>query len=126
VTGATTATATAKTQIDAILAGLPPDQRSAMQALRETIAATAPEAEETISYAMPAFRYHHRILAYYSAFKTHCSLFPGSGAVIEAHRRELEGFVTSKGTLQFTPEHPLPTELIERIVRAKMAEIDHR
>jgi uncharacterized protein YdhG (YjbR/CyaY superfamily) len=101
---ATTATA----RVDAILAALPADQRAALEALRRTIAATVPEAEETISYGMPAFRYHRRILVYYAAFKAHCSLFPGSGAVIEAHRRELEGFATSKGTLQFTPEHPIP------------------
>lgn len=117
---------TATAQIDAILAALPAAQRAAMQALRHTIAAAAPDAEETISYGMPAFRYHRRILVYYSAFMAHCSLFPGSGAVIEAHRRELEGFVTSKGTVQFTPDHPLPKDLVERIVRTKMSEIDAR
>ena len=119
---ATTATA----RVDAILAALPADQRAALEALRRTIAAAVPEAEETISYGMPAFRNHGRILVYYAAFKAHCSLFPGSGAVIEAHRQELEGFATSKGTLQFTPEHPIPKDLVERIVRAKISEIDRR
>ena len=118
---ATTATA----RVDAILAALPADQRAALEALRRMIAAAVPEAEETISYG-PAFRYHRRILVYYAAFKAHCSLFPGSGAVIEAHRQELEGFATSKGTLQFTPEHPIPKDLVERIVRAKISEIDKR
>lgn len=122
MTGPTTATA----QIDAILDALPADQRAALQDLRGTIAAAAPEAEETISYAMPAFRYHRRILVYYSAFKTHCSLFPASGAVIEANRAALEGFVTSKGTLQFTPEHPIPKSVVELMVKARMAEIDSR
>lgn len=121
-----TGPATAPAQIDAILSALPAEQQAAMGNLRLTIAATAPEAEETISYSMPAFRYHGRILVYYSAFKTHCSLFPGSGAVIEANSAALEGFKTSKGTLQFTPEHPLPAAVIELIVRAKMAEIDGR
>ena len=117
---------TATAQIDATLAGLPADQRAALQTLRQTIAAAAPEAEETISYGMSAFRYHGRALVAYAAFKAHCSLFPMSSALIEAHRDELVGFVTAKGTLRFTPEHPLPNDLVERIVRERMAQIDAR
>jgi len=112
--------------IDAILAALPADQREAMQALRETIAAAAPEAAEAISYGMPAFRYRGRSLVYYAAFKAHCSLFPASGAVIAAFRDELAGFSTSKGTLKFTPQHPIPAELVTRIVHRRVAEIDAR
>ena len=117
---------TATAQIDATLAGLPADQRAALQTLRQTIAAAAPEAEETISYGMSAFRYHGRALVAYAAFKAHCSLFPMSSALIEAHRDELVGFVTAKGTLRFTPEHPLPSDLVVRIVRKRMAQIDAR
>jgi uncharacterized protein YdhG (YjbR/CyaY superfamily) len=116
--------ATAK--IDAMLAAARPDQRVALQTLRETIAAAAPAAEETISYAMPAFRYRGRALVAYSAFKAHCSLFPMSGALVETHRDELADFVTAKGTLRFTPEHPIPKDLVERIVRERMAQIDAR
>ncbi|HYN47266.1 MAG TPA: DUF1801 domain-containing protein [Candidatus Nanopelagicales bacterium] len=117
---------TATAQIDATLAALPTDQRTALQALRRTIAAVAPEAVETISYGMPAFRYHGRALVSYAAFKAHCSLFPMSGAVVEAHRDELAGFATAKGTLRFTPQHPLPNDLVETIVRERMAQIDAR
>ena len=116
----------ASARIDARLATLPADQRIARLTLRETIAAAAPEAEEPISYDMPAFRYHGRALVAYSAFKAHCSLFPMSSELIERHRGELAGFATAKGTLQFTPEHPIPTELVERIVRERMAQIDAR
>jgi uncharacterized protein YdhG (YjbR/CyaY superfamily) len=122
MTDPTTATA----RIDEILAGLPPDQRAALQSLRETIAAAAPDAEETISYAMPAFRYHGRALVSYSAFRTHCSFFPMSAAMIEALHDELAGFATSKGTLQFSPEHPIPAGLVERMVRERMSQIDAR
>jgi uncharacterized protein YdhG (YjbR/CyaY superfamily) len=120
VTNPTAATA----RIDETLAALPPDQRTALQALRETIAAAAPQAEETISYGMPAFRYHGRALVSYAAFKTHCSFFPMSASMIESLHPELAGFATSKGTLQFSPEHPLPAELVERMVRERMAQID--
>jgi uncharacterized protein YdhG (YjbR/CyaY superfamily) len=117
---------TATAQIDETLAALPATQRAALQSLRKTIAAAAPEAEETISYGMPAFRYHRRSLVSYSAFKAHCSLFPMSGTLIEAHRDEFAGFATGKGTLRFTPEHPLPKDLVALIVRERMAQIDAR
>ncbi len=122
MTDPTTATA----QIDETLAALPAGQRAALQTLRDTIAAAAPEAEEAISYAMPAFRYHGRALVSYAAFKTHCSFFPMSSALVEAHRDELASFATAKGTLRFTPEHPLPNDLVERMVRERMAQIDAR
>jgi uncharacterized protein YdhG (YjbR/CyaY superfamily) len=111
-------------QIDATLAALPADQRDALQTLRQTIAAAAPEAAEAISYGMPAFRYRGRALVSYAAFKAHCSLFPMSSSLIEGHRAELSGFATAKGTLRFTPEHPLPDDLVAQIVRERMAQID--
>jgi uncharacterized protein YdhG (YjbR/CyaY superfamily) len=113
-------------RIEAILAAAPADQREALQALRRTIAAAAPEADEIISYSMPAFRYHGRALVSYSAFKDHCSLFPMTQALIEANPERVAGFATAKGTLHFTPEHPLPRDLVEWIVRERMAQIDAR
>src|SRR5664279_845616 len=94
-------TSTATAWIDAKLAGLPEKQRAALQGLRETIAAAAPEAVETISYAMPAFRYHGRALVSYDAFKAHCSLFPMGSEIIERHADKFAAFSTSKGTLHF-------------------------
>lgn len=112
------------TQIDATLAALPADRRTALQSLRETIAAAAPEAEETISYGMPAFRYHGRPLVAFAAFKAHCSLFPMSSAFIEAHRDDFAAWATAKGTIRFQPSRPLPRELVTTIVLARMAQID--
>ena len=116
--------AEATTWIDASLAALPADQRALLAELRHTIAAAAPEAVETISYGMPAFRYRGRALVSYSAFKDHCSFFPMSGAVTEAHKTELDGFVFAKGTIRFTPTHPLPAELVRAMVRDRVAQID--
>ena len=109
-------------RIDAHLASLPADQRDALQALRETIAAAAPEAVEAISYGIPAFKYRGRGLLWYEAFAKHCSLFPG--ASVHNYAAELEGYTIAKGTVQFTPDHPLPAELVTRMVRDKMAAID--
>jgi uncharacterized protein YdhG (YjbR/CyaY superfamily) len=122
MTGATSPT----DQIDTTLAALPADQRAALQALRTAIAAAAPKAEEAISYGMPAFRYHGRSLVSYAAFSAHCSFFPMSSELIAAHQDELAGFSTAKGTVRFTPAHPLPADLVARIVRERMAQIDTR
>ena len=109
--------------IDAYLAGLPADQRATLQALRETVAAAAPEATEAISYGLPAFRYRGRVLLWYHAAKAHCSLFP-TVAIIEAHRTELAGFALAKGTVRFTPAHPIPLELVAQIARDRVAQVD--
>ncbi len=111
-------------RIDAMLAALPDDQRAALQSLREIIAAAAPEAVEGVSYGVPAFRYKGRPLVAYSAAKGHCSLFPMGPSMIEAHRDELAAFDTAKGTIRFTPATPIPPELVTRIVRGRIAEID--
>jgi uncharacterized protein YdhG (YjbR/CyaY superfamily) len=117
------AAAEASAWIDAYLAALPPDQRAALQDLRETVAAAAPEAVEAISYGLPAFRQRGRPLIWYHAARAHCSLFP-TAAVIDAHRAELAGFDLAKGTIRFTPDHPLPKDLVERIVRERVAQVN--
>lgn len=110
--------------IDEYLAALPPDQASALQALRVTIAVAAPAAIEALSYGVPAFRYRGRPLVAYAAAKTHCSFFPMGSAVIEAHRSELAGFDLSKGTIRFTPDHPLPDALVAAMVGDRVAALD--
>lgn len=114
----------ATARIDAYLAALPDDQRTALQGLRERIAAAAPDAVEAISYGAPAFRYHGRPLVSYLAARTHCSFFPMSPTVLEAHAGDLGGYDTAKGTIRFTPEHLLPDELVDAIVRDRLAELD--
>jgi uncharacterized protein YdhG (YjbR/CyaY superfamily) len=116
--------AEASDRIDAILTALPDAQRAALQRVRDTIGRTVPGAEEGFSYGIPAFRYRGRPLAAYTAAKGHCSYFPMSPAVIDAHREALAGFDLAKGTIRFQPAQPIPTELIEALVRTRQAEID--
>jgi uncharacterized protein YdhG (YjbR/CyaY superfamily) len=115
---------TPSARIDAMLAGLPDDQRAALQDLRESIHRAAPEAEEAISYSLPAFRYRGRPLVSYGAAKSHVAFYVMSPAAIEAHRDALSGYDTSKGAIRFRPPDRLPDDLVTAIVRTRMAEAD--
>lgn len=112
----------APSSVDEYLAALPSESRAALEQLRRTIRAAAPEATETISYQMPAFRDHGRLLVSYAAFKDHCSLFPMSLKVIETYSEELEPYQAGKGTIRFRVDDPLPAALVEKIVKARMEE----
>ena len=107
--------------IDAYLAGVPPEQRAALEALRATIRAIVPDAQETISYGLPTFRWHGNLVAF-GAAKAHCALYPMSGDLIAANAEALAGFSTSKGAIRFQPDAPIPDALIRRIVETRMAE----
>ena len=108
--------------IDEYLSTLPNDVREMLQKLRTTIKSVAPKAEEVISYAMPAFKYHGACWLYFSAFKNHCSLFPANSSLIAKMNEELKPYRTAKGTIQFTVEKPLPAALVKKIVKARMQE----
>ena len=82
--------------------------------------AVPPEATETISYGIPAFKYKG-VLVWFAAFRDHCSLFP-TASVVEAFKNELKGFSTSKGTIQFPTDKPLPIALVKKLVRARVTE----
>jgi uncharacterized protein YdhG (YjbR/CyaY superfamily) len=112
--------------VEAFLAGLPDDQRSALEHLRAVIRSTVPEATEGIGYGVPAFRLRGRPLVSYGAGKAHCSLYVQSPAVMEAHVADLAGFRTSKGTVTFTPDAPIPADLVRRLVLARVAELEER
>jgi uncharacterized protein YdhG (YjbR/CyaY superfamily) len=107
--------------VDEYLAKVPPKHRRALKSLRKTIKAAAPDAEEVISYGIPAFR-QDGILVYYAAFQHHCSFFPGSPTVRRRFADELRPFAGGKGTFRFTPEKPIPARLVTRIVKARLAE----
>ncbi len=107
--------------IDEYLFALPEEVRAILEKLRQTIRQAAPHAEEVISYQMPAFKYHG-MLVYFAAFKNHCSFFPGNAGLLETMKDELKDFKTSKGTLQFTVEKPLPSALVKKIVKARIKE----
>ncbi|MGZ4900609.1 MAG: iron chaperone [Candidatus Angelobacter sp.] len=107
--------------VDEYLARVPEPARNALTKIRAAIrSAVPPEATETISYRMPAFK-HKRTLVWYAAFSNHCSLFP-TAAVIEAFKDELKGFSTTKGTIHFPLDKPVPVALIKKLVKARVAE----
>ncbi len=84
--------------------------------------AAAPGAIETISYQMPAFKLDGRFLVSYAAFKDHCSFFPASTNVIQALGEQLEPYLSGKGTMRFTVDAPLPSALVRKVVKARIAE----
>jgi uncharacterized protein YdhG (YjbR/CyaY superfamily) len=112
----------APTSVEDYLAGLPEGPRAALERLRKTIRAAAPHATETISYQMPAFKHEGRFLVSYAAFKDHCSLFPASKKVLEAHGEALKPYFWGKGTLRFTVDKPIPAALVKRIVKTRIEE----
>jgi uncharacterized protein YdhG (YjbR/CyaY superfamily) len=107
--------------VNAYLATLSADKRSALQKLRRAIHAAAPGAEECISYQIPAFRFEGRMLVWFAAASEHCSFFPGAHP-IAVHKRELARYRTSKGTVRFPPDKPLPAALVRKLVKARLAE----
>jgi uncharacterized protein YdhG (YjbR/CyaY superfamily) len=107
--------------VDEYLAGVPEPARTTLEKMRALIrSAVPPESTEVISYGMPAFK-HKKVLVWFAAFAKHCSLFP-TAAVIEAFESELKGFSTSKGTIQFPTRKPLPSALVKKLVKARVAQ----
>ena len=106
--------------IDDYLATLDVDKREALQKLRKTIKTIAPKAEECISYQMPAFRIDGKILLWMGAGSSHCAFYPGG--IVEQYTEDLKGYKTSKGTIRFQPDKPIPTPLVQKLVKARIAE----
>jgi len=109
--------------IDEYLAGLPREQRVALEGIREAIRAAAPRGEECISYGVPAFRLDGKVLVGFGAASRHCTFFPMSGTITATHEAELSGYETSKGAIRFPPESPLPRALVRKLVRWRLAEM---
>ena len=112
--------------IDEYLAGVNADHRAALQELRQTIQAVAPNAEECISYAIPAVRLNGRLLVGFGAWSNHCSFYPMSSKTLKKFRNELRNFQTSKGTLRFSPDKPMPVALVKKLLKARIAENNAR
>lgn len=108
--------------IDEYVAALSDDKRAALEKLRKTIRAAAPKAEECISYQLPAFRLNGRMLVAFGATENHCAFYLMSSSTVEAHKDELKNYDTSKGTIRFHADHPLPTTLVRKLVKARIAE----
>jgi uncharacterized protein YdhG (YjbR/CyaY superfamily) len=106
---------------DEYLAALSDDQRGALEKLRKDIQSAAPKAEECISYGIPGFRLNGKLLVSYGAAAKHCAFYPGS--TLQAFKKEMKDYDTSgKGTIRFPAEEPLPSALVKKIVKARIAE----
>ena len=110
--------------VAAYLRAVPPRQRAALQQLRKIVQAAAPGATEGIGYGIPMFK-HHGMLVGYAAFKDHCSLFM-STYVTRALKKELASYDTSKGTIRFTADKPLPATLVRKLVKARIAQNERK
>lgn len=110
------------TTIDEYLVGARAEQRVVLQRLRRAIHNAAPGAEEYIGYGLAGFKFNGRPLVYFGAWENHCALYAASPAVQKKFQKELKSFETSKGTIRFTPDKPLPMPLVKTIIKARIAE----
>ena len=109
-------------EIDQYLTDLEEPKRSTLQRLRETILEIVPDAQEGISYQVPAFRIDGKVIAGFAAFKNHLSYLPHSGSVFPELRDELASYKMSTGALQFPIDSPLPKLLVEQLIRVRIAQ----
>ncbi len=108
--------------VEEYLDGIPEPACSTLKHIRKVIQSVVPaKTTEVISYGMPMFKLNGMLVGY-AAFKNHCSLFPTGSGVLDQFEKELRGYRTSKGTIQFPPDKPLPDALVKKIVRARVAE----
>ncbi len=111
--------------VDAYMAGLPEDSRDALEKMRQAIRSVVPpEAVETISYGIPAFK-HKKVLVWFAAFAHHCSLFPTAEVIVQ-FQDELKRYSPSKGTVHFPNGKPIPTGLIKKMVKARVVRAESR
>lgn len=107
--------------VDEYISGFPTEVKNTLQELRHAIIQAAPKAEEVISYNMPAYKFYG-ILVYFAAHKHHIGFYPGSGAITGIFKDSLMGYKTSKGTVQFPLDKPLPLRLIKEIIKFRLKE----
>ena len=121
-TPATSRTNAKPANIDEYLARFPADQKAALEKLRKTIRAAAPGAVERISYGLAAFYLDEKPLVALGAAARHCAFYLMSGSTIADHPADLAGYDTSKGTIRFAPDKPLPATLVRKLVKSRIAE----
>jgi uncharacterized protein YdhG (YjbR/CyaY superfamily) len=113
-------------EVDEYLGGLEEPKRSTLQALRSAILEIVPQAEQVISYGVPAFRVEGKTIAGFAAFRNHLSYLPFSGSVLGELGDELEGYEMTKSSLHFSIDAPLPRPLVERLIAVRLAEVSRR
>ena len=116
----------APTEVDAYLNALDEPKRSTLQTLRSTILEIVPEAEEVISYRVPAFRLRGKIVAGFAAFNDQLSYLPFSGSVLGELRDELEGYTMTKSALHFPVDRPLPKALVKKLIEVRLGDAARR
>ena len=109
--------------VDTYLATRPAEQRDLLESVRRRVKELVPDAEETISYDMPAFKLGGRFLLSYAGWKSHCSLYPLTDSFGASHAAQLEGFGRTKGSIHFTPARPLPAGVLDALIRARVADV---
>jgi uncharacterized protein YdhG (YjbR/CyaY superfamily) len=107
-------------EVDKYLSKLEEPKRATLQVLRESILRVIPDAEECISYGMPAFRVRGKVVAGFAAFKNHLSYLPHSGSVLDQLGEELVGHSMTRGSLHFGADEPLPDELVEKLISVRL------
>ena len=107
--------------VDAYIAGVEPNMRTELERIRALVKKTTPDAVESVSYGMPAYKYKGKPLIYYAAFKNHMSVFPTPDPAAQLHDR-LSSYKVSKGTIQFQLTEPIPYDLIEKITKFRVEE----
>lgn len=109
-------------EVDHYLGSLDERKRATLTELRDTIAAIVPDAEQCLSYGLPAFRLRGKTIAGFAAFKSHLSYLPHSGSVIPQLANETDGYTKTKGSLHFPVDTPLPEQLVQKLLATRMAE----
>jgi uncharacterized protein YdhG (YjbR/CyaY superfamily) len=113
-------------EVDKYLRSVDEPKRSTLQALRRTILEIVPDAEQGISYRVPAFRVRGKVVAGFAAFRNHLSYLPFSGSVLRQLADELQGYTTTKSSLHFPVDRPLPKTLVEKLIAVRLEEIGRR
>jgi uncharacterized protein YdhG (YjbR/CyaY superfamily) len=111
--------------IDSYLSAVDEPKRTTLEELRRSILAVIPDAEQCISYGMPAFKVQGKTVAGFAAFKNHLSYLPHSGSVLEKLAGDLAGYQSTKGSLHFAIDEPLPPGLVSKLVNTRMRELGH-
>ena len=112
--------------VDAYLRGIEEPKRTTLEALRRTILEIVPDAQQVISYGLPAFRVEGKIVAGFGAFQSHLSYLPFSGSVLSSIARDLEGYTMTKSALHFAVDRPLPKNLVRKLIDVRLAQSSRR